>query len=460
MKGRTESNEEGYKIDRKRLNIITLRHYKIKALGSNEIENKDNEREDELAKSACQPEPREIIPIAKTEVKRQVWAETKVPWRLDWQESSRAMYMIKKIMHTGKYILLVVTLEGYIRLHHASSDSFYMMMEAFLNEELFIANYLAKERKGELELTKKETKLLDGPQTKGKGYRPEGGFFVKSPVPRGEIVWSCRFVLGTTSAKVPTATELVRGIALMFLEVRLVGFKLENEERIVNGTDAKACEIKYIVSLRKNRSHRCGASILDSTHVLTAAHCVHRQLSLSLSIQYGVTTISSNRVNSIGVRRIYIHRKYSPLRSYANDIAVLKLRSAIPLGECIQPVKLPLQGEIPPAGKSAVLSGWGLSKTGGIVMKNLQRVDIFVYNDEDCRKAHGSRVNPNYHVCAGVPEGGKGQCSGDSGGPLVVDDVQYGIVSWSVKPCAREGYPGVFTRVPNYIDWINDKKKL
>lgn len=44
-------------------------------------------------------------------------------------------------------------------------------------------------------------------------------------------------------------------------------------------------------------------------------------------------------------------------------------------------------------------------------MKNLQRVGILVYSDEDCSRAHGSSVNSAYHVCAGVPEGGKGQCS-------------------------------------------------
>ena len=43
---------------------------------------------------------------------------------------------------------------------------------------------------------------------------------------------------------------------------------------------------------------------------------------------------------------------------------------------------------------------------------------------------------------------------GDSGGPLVVDDVQVGVVSFG-KPCAR-GVPDVYTRVYNYVDWIND----
>jgi secreted trypsin-like serine protease len=32
-----------------------------------------------------------------------------------------------------------------------------------------------------------------------------------------------------------------------------------------------------------------------------------------------------------------------------------------------------------------------------------------------------------------------------SGGPLLVNNVQIGIVSWSVKPCGIPPFPGVFT---------------
>ena len=43
---------------------------------------------------------------------------------------------------------------------------------------------------------------------------------------------------------------------------------------------------------------------------------------------------------------------------------------------------------------------------------------------------------------------------GDSGGPLIVEEYQAGIVSWSVKPCAQPPYPGVYTEVAYYVDWI------
>lgn len=46
-------------------------------------------------------------------------------------------------------------------------------------------------------------------------------------------------------------------------------------------------------------------------------------------------------------------------------------------------------------------------------MENLQKVDIKVYSDEDCERIYATKgpTDRKYHVCAGVPEGGKGQCS-------------------------------------------------
>lgn len=31
-----------------------------------------------------------------------------------------------------------------------------------------------------------------------------------------------------------------------------------------------------------------------------------------------------------------------------------------------------------------------------------------------------------------------------------------GIVSWSIKPCGVAPYPGVFTEVSHYIEWIEE----
>ena len=60
-------------------------------------------------------------------------------------------------------------------------------------------------------------------------------------------------------------------------------------------------------------------------------------------------------------------------------------------------------------------------------------------------------------LCGG--EEGKDSCQGDSGGPLVaeVDDkfTLVGVVSFGLG-CADKGKPGIYAKVTNYLDFIND----
>ena len=61
-------------------------------------------------------------------------------------------------------------------------------------------------------------------------------------------------------------------------------------------------------------------------------------------------------------------------------------------------------------------------------------------------------------LCAGYWVGKTDTCVGDSGGPLVCIDSDLqphvaGIISWG-KGCAKAQYPGIYTRVGYYVDWI------
>ncbi|CAF2847435.1 unnamed protein product [Rotaria sp. Silwood2] len=114
--------------------------------------------------------------------------------------------------------------------------------------------------------------------------------------------------------------------------------------------------------------------------------------------------------------------------------------------------------EYPPKDASVVAIGWGVLASGDQAPSNaLQQVTLKTISKTNinCRKAiHNSTIQ----FCSAVQGGGKDTCQGDSGGPLMIFSngqwILVGITSYGIS-CALADYPGVYTRVSYYIDWIS-----
>lgn len=61
-------------------------------------------------------------------------------------------------------------------------------------------------------------------------------------------------------------------------------------------------------------------------------------------------------------------------------------------------------------GITGTLVGWGLEQTGGDIQTTLQKVNLEVYSHSECSSRHIYEVFPS-NICAGVEDGGRGQCS-------------------------------------------------
>ena len=110
--------------------------------------------------------------------------------------------------------------------------------------------------------------------------------------------------------------------------------------------------------------------------------------------------------------------------------------------------------------QSADLGYRGTTSSGGSTLPAaLRKVTVPVVSRDTCRANYGSSAITTAMFCAGETSGGEDSCQGDSGGPIVTESsrVMQGIVSWG-NGCALAGFPGVYTRVGNFVSWINSNR--
>lgn len=156
----------------------------------------------------------------------------------------------------------------------------------------------------------------------------------------------------------------------------------------------------------------------------------------------------------IVLSKIIQHENYNSF-TITNDISLLQVSKPFTFNQFVQPIALPKAGHA--ASGSCVVSGWGTTTEGGSSPDILMKVSVPIVSDDACRDAYGQNDIRDSMLCAGVSEGGKDSCQGDSGGPLACSDTGStylaGVVSWGYG-CARPSYPGVYTEVSYFVDWI------
>ncbi|KAK4020471.1 hypothetical protein OUZ56_002446 [Daphnia magna] len=252
-------------------------------------------------------------------------------------------------------------------------------------------------------------------------------------------------------------------------------YQLIPSNRIVGGTVVEPNSLPFQISLQRRSalgsySQSCGGSILDANVIIDAAHCVRGVDATILRVVAGEHSLrtDSGLEQNRGVASFKIHEEYRPL-TFENDISLLFLDAPLDLSvPSAQAIFLPPPTEEfdPASGLMLTVSGWGTTSSGGIISDELRRVEVPVVSDADCNAAYGGTADapavfPSM-ICAGdTSNGGIDSCQGDSGGPLFVlpldgnaaEARQVGIVSWG-QGCALAAYPGVYTQVSYFLDWI------
>ncbi|KAJ8005292.1 hypothetical protein DPEC_G00145120 [Dallia pectoralis] len=225
---------------------------------------------------------------------------------------------------------------------------------------------------------------------------------------------------------------------------------LEVNDKIVGGYECRKNSVPYQVSLYTGYNF-CGGVLLSSEWVLSAAHCY---TSSPLQVRLGKHNIKEpeSTEQHIMSAQFIRHPDYNS-GTQDSDIALIRLSQSAILNSYVSPAVLPVKCGT--AGAMCLVSGWGnirASDQGSRYPDTLQCVEVPLLSDNSCLEAYFFQLTENM-ICAGFMEGGKDSCQGDSGGPLVCAGELQGVVSWG-HGCALRKKPGVYTKVCNYISWI------
>ncbi|KAM4636189.1 trypsin [Discoglossus pictus] len=223
----------------------------------------------------------------------------------------------------------------------------------------------------------------------------------------------------------------------------------DDDDKIVGGYTCAKNSVPYIVSLNSGY-HFCGGSLINNLWVVSAAHCYKSSVQVRLG-EHNIV-VSEGTEQFISSSRVIRHSGYNS-RTLDNDIMLIKLSSAATLNSYVKAVALP--SGCSAAGTSCLISGWGNTLSSGTNYPDLlQCVSAPILTSAQCSSAYPGEITANM-ICVGYIEGGKDSCQGDSGGPVVCNGQLQGIVSWGYG-CALRNYPGVYTKVCNYVSWIQN----
>ncbi|RJX69686.1 serine protease [Vibrio sinensis] len=243
---------------------------------------------------------------------------------------------------------------------------------------------------------------------------------------------------------------------------------------IVNGQAATVSSFPSIASLfyRKGNTYDassfCGATMLNSQYVLTAAHCLYGQRDVMLhTVVAPQLSDESQFLNQSQSRAAEFYYLNSFVDSndalWPDDIAIIKLEEPLPVPDYMRLINDSLNDVYPFIGDYRIVGHGWLSSTdqGG---STLLQAPVTPISNATCRAVFGNQLT-NKQICFDGPISGglkNSTCNGDSGGPVYwfngSEYIQIGVTSFGPSVCGDPtvNATSVFTELYDYQDWINN----
>ncbi|RWS03888.1 Plasma kallikrein-like protein, partial [Dinothrombium tinctorium] len=254
--------------------------------------------------------------------------------------------------------------------------------------------------------------------------------------------------------------------------------------RIVGGYEAIEGSWPWQASLQlrfiEPCAHVCGAVLIDSNHVLTAAHCFKDiRKSSNLKVKFGIhSKFEDNGYEQVRYIQNYLifpkisgsvfANNSSISVDMHNDIALIRLRSPVKFTDRVKPICLPINNVDLELNTKCFSTGWGRTQGSGSDGE-LKQLPMFIENGKRCTRSFDLAYS-ELKICASSRLHANSLCSGDSGGPLACKSngtwYLHGLTSHSsqfskVGPrCGSKEYGSVFVKISAKLKWIEEAKKL
>ncbi|XP_022814763.1 serine protease 7-like [Spodoptera litura] len=251
-------------------------------------------------------------------------------------------------------------------------------------------------------------------------------------------------------------------------------------DKVYGGTITNLDEFPWMALLgyktkKGTTTYQCGGFLVNRRYVLTAAHCIkgaiEQAVGTLMTVRLGeydtqqdvdcIDTVCADRPQEIRVASAYPHPGYSKNnKNRKDDIGIVRLATRATYSYYVQPICLIDNRARLDTGSDVYVAGWGKTLNGRNSPIKL-KLNIPIFNKKECDDKYKGlgAILSDKQICAGGIFS-KSTCRGDSGGPLMKKTPDgiweaVGIVSFGYG-CGEDGWPGVYTSVAKYIDWIQN----